>query len=390
MKKALLLTLLLALSHITIGTAETTDNPQAVVDLVNRIGGTGTSKKFQFVLDTSMDTQQEVFVIGSKDNKILIKGNTLSSITTGIGWYLNHYAHINIAWNSLNEKTDKAKAYVKLPKLPLPTEEHTHTCDTQYRYYLNYCTFGYSMTTWTWKRWQQEIDWMALHGINMPLQIVGLEEVWRMFLTMKNADGTRKYGYTDEEAKSFVPGPAFTAWWAMNNLEGWGGTTPGTLNGNTWDGAGGVQDDAWYARQKRLATQILNRQRELGIEPVLPGFSGMVPTNFTEKTGVPTDANGGKWAGGFQRPRIIDPTDSRFAEIASDYYACLEAVMGIRLLRLPRSRNGQEQILLHGPLPRRRSHQQRQVHRSLQSHLRRHGNSPARITMGHTAMAMDQ
>ena len=328
MKKALLLTLLLALFHITKGTAETTDNPQAVVDLVNRIGGTGTSKKFQFVLDTSMDTQQEVFVIGSKDNKILIKGNTLSSITTGIGWYLNHYAHINIAWNSLNEKTDKAKAYVKLPKLPLPTEEHTHTCDAQYRYYLNYCTFGYSMTTWTWKRWQQEIDWMALHGINMPLQIVGLEEVWRMFLTMENADGTRKYGYTDEEAKSFVPGPAFTAWWAMNNLEGWGGTTPGTLNGNTWDGAGGVQDDAWYARQKRLATQILNRQRELGIEPVLPGFSGMVPTNFTEKTGVPTDANGGKWAGGFQRPRIIDPTDSRFAEIASDYYACLEAVMG--------------------------------------------------------------
>ena len=303
------------------------NNPKAVVALANRIGGAGTAKKFKFVLDPSLNTEQEVFVIGTKGKKVLIKGSTLSAITTGLGWYLNNYAQVNIAWNSLNEKTATGEAYADLSDLPLPAEEEVRTSDARYRYYLNYCTFGYSMTSWTWKRWQQEIDWMALHGINMPLQIVGLEEVWRMFLTMEE-NGLRKYGYSDEEAKAFVPGPAFTAWWGMNNLEGWGGTAPGMLNGGTWDGAGGVQDDAWYVRQKNLAAQILARQRELGIHPVLPGFSGMVPTNFTAKTGVPTDANGGKWAGGFQRPRIIDPTAERFAEIAADYYACLKAVMG--------------------------------------------------------------
>lgn len=307
--------------------AEIVENPQAVVDFVNRIGGKGTAKKFEFVLDPSLNSKQEVFVLGAERNKILIKGSTLSAITTGIGWYLNHYANINIAWNSLNEKTAVGGAYADLSDLPLPAEEETRISDAKYRYYLNYCTFGYSMTSWTWNRWQQEIDWMALHGINMPLQIVGLEEVWRKFLTMEE-NGKSKYNYTDEEAKAFVAGPAFTAWWGMNNLEGWGGTDPGTLNGAVWAGAGGVQDDAWYVRQQKLATQILSRQRELGIEPVLPGFSGMVPTNFTTKTGVATDANGGKWAGGFQRPRIIDPTASRFAEIAADYYACLTAVMG--------------------------------------------------------------
>ena len=304
------------------------ENPKAVVGLINRIGGNGTDKKFKFVLDPSMNSKQEVFVLGRRNNKILIKGSTISAITTGIGWYLNNYAHINIAWNSLNEKTAVGGAYADLSSLPVPTKEETRTCDAKYRYYLNYCTFGYSMTSWTWKRWQQEIDWMALHGINMPLQIVGLEEVWRKFLTLENADGTRKYNYSDTEAKSFVAGPAFTAWWGMNNLEGWGGTTSGSLNGGTWDGAGGVQDDAWYIRQTKLAKQILDRQRELGIEPVLPGFSGMVPTNFTTKTGIPTDANGGKWAGGFQRPRIIDPTYNGFADIAKDYYNCLKAVMG--------------------------------------------------------------
>ena len=327
MKRTILTALLLALLGMATQ-AQTVYNPKAVTDLANRIGGAGTAAKFSFVLDPSMNDGQEQFVLGAEEGKILIKGNTLSALTTGLGWYLNHHAHINIAWNSLNEHTAKGGAYANLSRLPLPTGTEVHTSDAKYRYYLNYCTFGYSMTSWTWRRWQQEIDWMALHGINMPLQIVGLEEVWRRLLTMEE-NGKRKYGYTDEEAKAFVPGPAFTAWWGMNNLEGWGGTAPGTLNGGTWEGAGGVQDDAWYIRQHKLASQILARQRELGIHPVLPGFSGMVPTNFTEKTGVPTDANGGKWAGGFQRPRIIDPTDPRFAGIAADYYQCLDAVMGI-------------------------------------------------------------
>ena len=308
--------------------AEVVRNPKAVVDLMDRIGGTGAADKFVFVLDTELNPTQEAFVLGTEEGRVLVKGNTLSAITTGIGWYLNHHARINISWNALNEKTASGEPYTVLAHLPLPAEEEVRTCDAQYRYFLNYCTFGYSMTSWTWNRWQQEIDWMALHGINMPLQIVGLEEVWRLFLTLEE-DGKRKYNYTDAEAKAFVAGPAFTAWWGMNNLEGWGGTEPGMLNGGIWDGAGGVQDDAWYVRQQRLASQIVTRQRELGIYPVLPGFSGMVPTNFTDKTGVPTDANGGRWAGGFQRPRIIDPTDSRFAEIAADYYACLEAVMGV-------------------------------------------------------------
>ena len=293
-------------------------NPKAICDLLDRIGGSGTSSRIETEIDRSLNSLADVFVIGEKNGKPYIKGTTPSAVTAGIGWYLNHYAKVNIAWNSLNEKT-KGEAYADLSNLPVPTTEESHTSDARYRYYLNYCTFGYSMTTWTWKRWQQEIDWMALHGINMPLQIIGLEEVWRKFLTLEDQGGTRKYNYTNEEAKAFVAGPAFTAWWGMNNLEGWGGTSA--------DGWGGVQDDAWYARQSALASQILSRQRELGMQPVLPGFSGMVPHDFTAKTGVPTDNNGGGWCG-FVRPYIIDPTDARFADIAKDYYDCLNAVMG--------------------------------------------------------------
>ncbi len=308
--------------------AEVVENPEAVVALLNRIGGDGTDAKFKIVLDPSMNSRQEVFVINGEDEKVLIKGTTLSAITTGIGWYLQNIAHINISWNSLNEKTESGAAYADLSSIPVPTAEETHTSDAMYRYYLNTCAFGYSMTSWTWERWQQEIDWMALHGINMPLQLVGLEEVWRKFLTMEDDSGNRKYGYTDEEAKAFVAGPAFIAWWAMNNLEGWGGTAAGTKSGGTWEGAGGVQDNAWYTRQKNLAGKIVARQRELGMQPVIPGWSGMVPSNFATESGYATRGNGGNWAGDFVRPLLLSVSNANYAEIAADYYACLHEVMG--------------------------------------------------------------
>ena len=317
---------------LTYTEAPVVENPTAVVALINRIGGDGTDSKFKFVHDPSMNSKKEVFVIGSEDGKILIKGTTISAITTGIGWYLQNIARINIAWNSLNEKTVSGDAYADLSNIPLNVPEETHTSDAMYRYYLNTCVFGYSMTTWTWKRWQQEIDWMALHGVNMPLQLVGLEEVWRKFLTMEDESGNRKYKYTDEQAKAFVPGPAFIAWWAMNNLQGWGGTGKANdinaNNGNNgWDGSSGVQNDAWYARQKDLAQKILERQRDLGMQPVLPGWSGMVPANFASISGYATRANGG-WNGGFVRPLLLNVSNANYGEIAADYYKCLHEVMG--------------------------------------------------------------
>ena len=32
---------------------------------------------------------------------------------------------------------------------------------------------SYSMAYWDWDRWEAEIDWMALQGINLPLAFTG-------------------------------------------------------------------------------------------------------------------------------------------------------------------------------------------------------------------------
>jgi alpha-N-acetylglucosaminidase len=158
------------------------------------------------------------------------------------------------------------------------------------------------MAFWDWKRWEQEIDWMALHGVNLPLAIVGEECVWRNMLL--------KLGYSEEEIGKFIAGPAFLAWWEMNNLEGWGGPLP----------------LSWYTRQEKLQKQILARMKQLGMHPVLPGYSGMVPHDAKARLGLNV-ADAGLW-NGFQRPANLLPTDPRFAEIAKLYFDELTKLFG--------------------------------------------------------------
>lgn len=304
--KILILSLFLLLGVQT--TFSRTDDADAVEQMLDRVGGNGTGKRFVLKIDRRLQKDDaEMFTISARHGKPCITGSNVSALCVGVNWYLNHYAHVNISWNQLT-------AEMRDVDLPLPKHAETHRCDTPMRYYLNYCTFGYSMTTWTWERWQKEIDWMALHGINMPLQLIGLETVWRNLLMLD-------YGYAEDDAEEFVPGPAFTAWWGMNNLEGWGG------DGD--DASRGVHDDAWYERQTRLARLICERERELGMQPVLPGFSGMVPSNFEQKTGLSTE-KANLWCQ-FQRPAILDPTSTEFASVARNYYKRLEEVMGTSL-----------------------------------------------------------
>lgn len=277
-------------------------------DLLNRIDK-GAAAKFKTVL---VKSDKDFFEIDQartrkgnstsaasksatgKNNPIIIRGNSWVNIAVGINWYLKHHAGIHISWNNMN---------VKLPAvLPVVKQKERHETDLKLRYNFNYCTFSYTMAFWDWNRWQKEIDWMALHGINMPLAAVGTESVWRNMLL--------KLGYSEEEVGKFIAGPAFLAWWEMNNLEGWGGPLP--LN--------------WYKQQEALQKKILARMKEMGMKPVLPGYCGMVPHDAKQKLGLNvTDA--GRW-NSYQRPANLSPTDSRFAEIADLYYKELTRLYG--------------------------------------------------------------
>ncbi|MDU1891320.1 MAG: alpha-N-acetylglucosaminidase [Dysgonomonas sp.] len=253
----------------------------------------GASKKFKIEIITSND-EMDFFELEQAENKVSVKANNFVSAATGINWYLKYYANIHLSWNNM---------HVKLPKvLPPVTGKVRKETKQLLRYYLNYCTFSYSMAFWDWERWEQEIDWMALHGINLPLAITGVETVWYNVL--------QKLGYNKKEINTFIAGSGFLAWWSMNNIEGWGGPNP----------------DNWYKQQAELQKKILNRMREFQMEPVLAGYAGMIPSNAKEKLGFEV-SNPGEW-GGFQRPAFLQPTDSEFTRIADLYYTELESLCG--------------------------------------------------------------
>ena len=259
-------------------------------DLLERIDK-GASRKFKIELKKA---ERDFFELDQQGNRPVVRGNSWVSIGVGLNWYLKYHAGIHLSWNQMK---------VRLPQVMPPVKQkERHETDLALRYDFNYCTFSYSMAFWDWPRWQQEIDWMVLHGVNMPLAVVGEECVWRNMLL--------RLGYSDDEIGRFIAGPAFLAWWAMNNLEGWGGPLP----------------QSWYARQEQLQKQILGRMRQLGMHPVLPGYCGMVPHDAKERLSLNV-SDAGLW-NGFQRPANLSPTDERFDEIANVYYEELTRLFG--------------------------------------------------------------
>ncbi len=261
-----------------------------ITGLLERIDKGASSK---FIIER-VQSSCDFFELAQKGKKVVVRGNNYVNIATGIHWYLKYYAGVHLTWDGMQ---------AELPDvLPAVVREERHETNLKHRYDLNYCTYSYSMPFWDWERWEQEIDWMALHGINRPLSIVGTGTVWRNVLL--------KLGYTSDEVNDFMAGPAFQAWWLMNNMEGWGGPNP----------------DSWYEQQEKLQKKIVKRMHEYGIEPVFPGYSGMVPNNAKEKLGLDV-ANPGRW-GGYNRPAFLQPTDPNFARIAALYYKEMTRLFG--------------------------------------------------------------
>lgn len=239
---------------------------------------------------------KDVFVLSSKNNKIIIKASNAGVAAYALNYYLQQYCH-----RSMSHLGDNLSA---VKKIPLLKNNIKIISPFYYRYALNYCTINYTMSFYTWKDWERELDWMALNGFNLMLMPIGLEKVWQHTL--------QQIGYSDKEIKDFIPGPAFTAWWLMGNLEGWGGPVSQTM----------------IDQQSMLAKKILKRMKELNIQPVMQCFYGMVPTSLKSKFPNAQIIEQGKWVGGFTRPSFLLPTDSLYKKMSGIYYSEIKKLYG--------------------------------------------------------------
>jgi alpha-N-acetylglucosaminidase len=228
----------------------------------------------------------DVFELESRQGKVVVRGNSALSMAVGLNWYLKYCGHCHVSlWGS----------NLALPEPPPPVPEKVRrTSLYEHRYYLNFCAFSYSLAWYDWPQWQRLIDWMALEGIDMPLSVTGQEAIWRAVY--------RELGLSDRQLDAFFVGPAYLPFGWMGCIDGWGGPLP----------------QSWIAQHLALEKQIVARERQLGMTPVLQGFTGHVPAALAQVAPQAKLERLSSWAG-FPPTHFLNPQDPWFARIGKRF-----------------------------------------------------------------------
>jgi len=242
------------------------------------------------------ENDKDVFELESKGNKIILRGNNGVSVASALNYWLQNYAHCDISWNGTNLNVPKPFPMVKGIVHKVTPHE--------YRHYFNYCTFNYTSSWWQWDRWQWEIDFMALNGINMPLSMTGQNALWdRVYRSM---------GFGDKDMDAFFTGPAYFMWFWAGNIDALNGPLP----------------KSWLKGEEALQKKIIARERELGMKPILPAFSGHVPPTFKQKfPNAKVDTV--NWEGRFADAYVLSPDDPLFQEIGDRFMKEQQKIFGL-------------------------------------------------------------
>lgn len=201
---------------------------------------------FELELEPSSD-RNPTCAISALRGRVRITGNSPVALCRGAYTYLRQSCNAMVTWSGKN---------LRLPAVFPDCDAVTVSSPYKFVQYYNVCTSGYSTAFWNWERWEREIDWMALHGINMPLAMEGQEYVWQKVW--------RHIGLSQRELDRFSTGPAQLPWHRMGNINYFDGPLP----------------LSWIEKKRNLQKRILRRMQELAMSPIVPAFAGFVPDGF--------------------------------------------------------------------------------------------------------------
>lgn len=245
------------------------------------------ARHIQFVTE---EAEQDFYEYSCDGKTLIVKGNSAGSQAAGLGNYLREHCNVDVSWYA----ADRIPGLRRLTATEAPVRREALVRD---RFFLNYCTYGYSLVWWTWEEWERLIDWMALNGVNMCLAQTGQEAVWqKVWMDM---------GLTAEQTREYFTGPSFLAWHRMTNLDRWHGPLP--------------QD--WIDAQADLQKLIVERERSLDIQPILSSFSGHVPAALEELFPDADISTIKPWSGfrGEYQCHYLSPSDSLYAVIQKKF-----------------------------------------------------------------------
>ena len=219
----------------------------------------------------------------SGDGVLKVEGTSAIALTKGFYDYVLSGGYGISSWTA-----DRLDLPANLPAC----ERVEKTSPFRNHLFYNVCTYGYTSPFWGWEQWEHELDWLALHGFDMPLSPIAgeaiLARVWRSL------------GLNDQEIGEYFTGPAHFPWMRMGNMTK----------------VDGGMSQEWFDEQIALEHRILDRMRALGMEPVFQGFAGFVPKAIADHF-PGTELIVTKWSG--HESYMLDPADPLFSVIGTAF-----------------------------------------------------------------------
>ena len=243
--------------------------------------------QFQLALVSRPD-HKDFFLISGTRGHIRVEAATQPTVLYGVNWYLKYVAHLHVSPNGLQ----LGPSNLVLPAPHAPIEKPALY---PWRYALNENVDGYSAPYWDEKRWQHEIDILALSGTNAVLIERGMDLV--LYRTFRDS------GYSDEAIRNWIVQPAHQNWQLMGNMCCFQAPVSMEL----------------LDKRSESAKRLIAMLRSLGITPVLPGYYGIVPADFASLNPGAHVITQGDW-NGFTRPGWLDPRDPYFGKLAESFY----------------------------------------------------------------------
>ena len=235
--------LMLCLAIYLMGCSHPTKEAQETMEVIERYAG---GKSLPVKISVTLDKQdgRDVFETSVKDGVLYVNASSGVAACRGFYEYVKSQQAGIFSWSGNRLEWPEQMGNMPVQTVISPYKHH---------YYFNTVTYGYTMPYWDWTRWEKEIDWMALHGMDMPLALVANEAI--------SARVWKKLGLTDEEIADYFVGPAHFPWMRMGNISGVDGPLP----------------QEWHEGQIALQHKILDRMKNLGMKPICPGFAGFLP-----------------------------------------------------------------------------------------------------------------
>ncbi|MEU8523983.1 alpha-N-acetylglucosaminidase TIM-barrel domain-containing protein [Streptomyces sp. NPDC048629] len=251
----------------------------------------------QFALEpVARPASGDYFSVSGSAGDLHVRGTSPAVLLSGVNWYLKHSAGVDLGWPGRSTSALPAT-------LPAPSGTIHRPASVPHRFALNDTDDGYSGAYRDWATYERQIDLLALHGVNEVFVQMGAEAPYHAAL--------QEFGYGRDELRSWIPGPAHQPWWLMQNMSGFGGPLTERL----------VEERA------ALGRRIVERLRQLGMTPVLPGYFGTVPPGFVDRNPAGRVVPQGNWVG-FARPDWLDPRNAMFPKVAEAFYRHQARLLG--------------------------------------------------------------